>query len=114
MRQVDAIEDVRDLCAGSDFVIFDFTATWCGPCKAIAPVFEELAAAHPEIAFVKVDVDVCSEAATECQVMRMPTFQVWCKNERLYVLEGSSEAELRRLVDMVKQRHDGLRIDADF
>ena len=54
-------------------VIVDFFATWCGPCKMLAPVISELSETHPEILFVKVDVDESPSLASAFGVTSIPT-----------------------------------------
>lgn len=60
--------------AGEALVVIDFFATWCGPCKIIAPQFEELSKQHSSIIFLKVDVDENDEIAATYEVSSMPTF----------------------------------------
>lgn len=55
-------------------VVIDFFATWCGPCKKIAPAFEQLATVYPSIVFLKVDVDESAELVDKYGVQAMPTF----------------------------------------
>ena len=50
-----------------------FTATWCGPCKVLAPVFEQLQASFPDVTFETIDVDENKEAAQENFVTSIPT-----------------------------------------
>ena len=54
-------------------VIVDFYADWCGPCKMLGPVLEELSAAYPEVQFVKVNVDHEPELAQKYGVMSIPS-----------------------------------------
>jgi thioredoxin 1 len=54
-------------------VVVDFSAPWCGPCKAVTPVLEQLAEAHPELEFVQVDVDANPDAASRFGVLSLPT-----------------------------------------
>ncbi|OIW03514.1 hypothetical protein TanjilG_31027 [Lupinus angustifolius] len=61
-------------------IVVDFTATWCGPCRFIAPIFAEIAKKTPEVTFLKVDVDELKTVAEEWGVEAMPTF--------LFVKEG--------------------------
>ena len=57
-------------------VLLDFWATWCGPCKMIAPVLEEIAAERDDIKIGKIDVDSDGELAVKFGVMSIPTLIV--------------------------------------
>jgi len=76
----------------------DFTASWCGPCKAIAPYFAELAAKYPEIEFVKIDVDELDDVAGECGISAMPTFQVYSNGVKVSEMCGADPEKLAALV----------------
>lgn len=54
-------------------VLVDFYADWCGPCKMISPIIEEIANEHPEISVCKVNVDVTPEFAIRYNVVSIPT-----------------------------------------
>ena len=58
---------------GSRPAIVDFYATWCGPCKMLAPTVEKMAELHPEVHFYKVDIDEDMDLATRFKVMSVPT-----------------------------------------
>ncbi len=57
-------------------VLLDFWASWCGPCKMIAPIIDEIAEEHPEIKICKVNVDEEQELALKYNVMSIPTLFV--------------------------------------
>lgn len=55
-------------------MVVDFFATWCGPCKAVAPVVGKLSETYTNVKFLQVDVDKVGSVAQELQVRAMPTF----------------------------------------
>lgn len=57
-------------------VLIDFWATWCGPCRMIAPIIEEIANEHPEITVCKVNVDEEAALAAKFQIQYIPTLVV--------------------------------------
>ena len=75
VRQVDDFQEFQQLINGDAPVLIDFTATWCGPCQVIGPVFNTLAGnkKYEGITFIKVDVDQNEEASEHAEISCMPT-----------------------------------------
>jgi len=86
--------------AGEKLVVIDFFATWCGPCKMIAPVLEEMAKSKADkLVILKVDVDLLEELAAEYSISVMPTFVFKKKGAHLDTLVGSNQNQLMQLVE---------------
>ena len=72
MKQVSAQEFDQEINSGTVFV--DFFAEWCGPCKMMAPIVEEIEQEIPAVKFIKVNVDDAEEIAMIYGIMSIPTF----------------------------------------
>ncbi|KAI5061491.1 hypothetical protein GOP47_0024000 [Adiantum capillus-veneris] len=79
-------------------VVVDFTASWCGPCKFIAPVFAELSEKYPNLVFLKVDVDEMNAISTAYEVRAMPTFLFIEKGVVIDKIIGANKGELEAKV----------------
>ncbi|MCW3015338.1 MAG: thiol reductase thioredoxin, partial [Solirubrobacterales bacterium] len=89
-------------------VVVDFWAPWCAPCRVMAPVFEELAAAWPHARFVKVDIDREQLTAARYGVLAAPTLIVFRAGSPVLTLVGSRprkrlERELSAVVNPVSR-----------
>lgn len=82
---------------GTTPCIVDFFATWCGPCNAIAPLFEELSNKYLNVKFVKVDVDKCIETKNKYSISAMPTFIVLLNGQRVDMMKGADRTALEGL-----------------
>lgn len=80
-------------------VLIDFWASWCGPCRSFAPVYEKVSEAHPDIVFGKVDTEAEVELAQAFQIQSIPTLMVVRDGVVLYAQPGAlPEAALEDLV----------------
>ena len=84
--------------AGNKLVIVDFHATWCGPCKMIAPVFQQLSIKYPDVVFLKVDVDTCTTTAEKYEVTAMPTFMAFRSMTKIDICKGANGKELQNMI----------------
>ena len=91
-----------DLIKGSQLVLVDFYATWCGPCKAMAPILEQVAATVKEKAkIIKIDVDKNPAAANAYQVQGVPTLVLFKEGKILWRQSGVVQANA--LEALIKQ-----------
>lgn len=82
-------------------VLVDFWAAWCGPCRLVAPLVEELAEEYEgKISFAKLDVDQNPKMASKYGVMSIPTLLIFKKGEPVSNIVGfRPKAELKRSLD---------------
>lgn len=80
-------ENFQELIQG-DYVLVDFFATWCGPCKMLSPVLENISNARSEVKIVKVDIDESMDLAREYGIMSVPTLILFKKGEKVAVKNG--------------------------
>ncbi|KAJ7044600.1 thioredoxin-like protein [Mycena alexandri] len=91
-------EIVEASTAAGKTIVVDFSAEWCGPCKMIAPKYNQLASQNPQAQFLRVDVDEQAEIAETFHVSAMPTFFAIKSNEVVGMLRGANPQGLTRFV----------------
>ncbi len=82
--------DLDNVCKSSQKVVIDFSASWCAPCKKIAPKFEELSKKYTNIAFCKVDIDVAEDLAQLYNIDTVPTFYLLNNGKKVNTVVGAN------------------------
>jgi thioredoxin 1 len=92
-------DNFEETVAGNDFVIVDFWAPWCGPCRSFAPTYEKVSEDHPDVVFAKVNTEDEQEIAMHFQIRSIPTIMIFREKVIIFSQAGAlPEGGFRELV----------------
>ena len=98
------MEEWEKLYNSDKGLVIDFTATWCGPCKMISPIFNALSEKFNNLIFVKVDVDEFEELVSRMDISAMPTFKCILNKNIEHTLCGADVKELKLILNKFNEK----------
>jgi thioredoxin 1 len=105
----------KDAITGNDIVFVDFWATWCGPCKSFAPIYETVAEKNPDVVFAKINTEDEQDLAASFQIRSIPTLMIFREQIVLFSQAGMlPQSALEDLVAKTKELDmDQVRADIE-
>ena len=92
-------DNFEDVVTNNEFVIVDFWAPWCAPCRSFAPTYEKVSEDHPDVVFAKVNTEDEQEIAGHFQIRSIPTLMIFRDKIIIFSEAGAlPESGFRELV----------------
>ncbi len=76
-------ENFDDIIGGEKLVLVDFFATWCGPCKMLGPILEQISEERDDVIIAKCDIDECMDITQRFGIMSVPTMILFKQGKEL-------------------------------
>lgn len=96
-------DDFNDIVASNKLVVIDFFATWCGPCRALSPYIDELAANHHNILFAKANIEETPIIANELDVKSLPCVIIFENGKEIHRVVGFNKPKLQAIIETLSE-----------
>ncbi|OGT90250.1 MAG: thioredoxin [Gammaproteobacteria bacterium RIFOXYD12_FULL_61_37] len=97
-------DNFEQIITDNAFVIVDFWAPWCGPCRSFAPTYEKVSEDHPDIVFAKINTEEEQEIAAHFNIRSIPTLMLFREQVIIYGEAGAlPEGAFRDLIEGAKE-----------
>jgi len=104
IQYITDLDDFKTILDWNSKVVIKFTATWCGPCKRIAPTYKQLAKDNKDIIFLEVDVDDAGQSLlSHLQISGIPRFLGYSNTKLVGEMTGGDENRLKELVTKLQK-----------
>ncbi|XP_010938037.1 thioredoxin H4-2 [Elaeis guineensis] len=94
-------EKIAEANKDGKLVVANFSASWCGPCRMMAPVYAELSEKYPSLMFLAIDVDELMDFSSSWDIRATPTFFFLKDGQQLDKLVGANKPELENKLNML-------------
>lgn len=104
VTEISEPSEFETLLTDHTYLVADFFASWCPPCKAIAPLYEQLSKANSapgKVTFAKINIDEVPELAARFEISSIPTFLIFKDGKRIEEIRSANAPALKRNVEKI-------------